>query len=398
MTTLLISENFPPKTGGSSRWFWEIYRRLPRQYFAIAAGEDDRVDSFDKTHDLRVFRLPLTISAWGLRSIRGLLGYWRAIRRLRPLLRSERVTMVHCGRCLPEGLMALALKRRDGVPYACYVHGEDVNTASTSRELTWLVRRVLHGAAFLIPNSRNTERILREEWAVSEDRIRLLHPGVDCERFVPAKECSAARAHLGWASRPVILTVGRLQKRKGHDHLITALATIRKAVPDILYAIVGDGQEREYLHQLVAQHGLTEHVMFLGEVSDAVLTTCYQQCDLFVLPNREIARDIEGFGMVLLEAQACGKPVVAGTSGGTGDTMRVPETGRLVNCDSPAPLAPLVIELLSDRALLQRMGEAARHWVLEHFDWGALSQHAEELFALSPEPRGMADVSEAAYS
>jgi phosphatidylinositol alpha-1,6-mannosyltransferase len=294
--------------------------------------------------------------------------------------------------------MALALRRRYGIRYACYVHGEDVNSASTSRELAWLVRHVFRDASFVIPNSRNTERILREEWDVPVDRIWLLHPGVDCDRFVPAKRCLQSRAALGWGTRPVILTVGRLQKRKGHDHMFMALATIRKAIPDVLYAIVGDGEEREYLHQLVAQHGLTEHVMFLGEVNDAVLTTCYQQCDLFVLPNREIARDIEGFGMVLLEAQACGKPVVAGTSGGTAETMRVPETGRLVNCDTPAPLASLVIELLSDRPSLKCMGEAARRWVLEHFDWGPLSQRAAEVFALPPEPRRTAALSEAAYS
>src|SRR5207245_855592 len=131
---------------------------------------------------------------------------------------------------------------------------------------------------------------------------------------------------------------------------------------------------------LMKREGLGEHIQFLGEVGDDELIRCYQQCDLFVLPNRQVGQDIEGFGMVLLEAQACGKPVIAGASGGTAETMRIPETGRVVACDGPDDLAAAVIELLSDRARLDRMGAAGRQWVAEHFDWGALSRQALELF------------------
>jgi phosphatidylinositol alpha-1,6-mannosyltransferase len=107
---------------------------------------------------------------------------------------------------------------------------------------------------------------------------------------------------------------------------------------------------------------------------------CYQQCDLFVLPNRQVGKDIEGFGMVLLEAQACGKAVVAGTSGGTAETMRIPQTGRVVDCESSDDLAALVIELLHDPALRGRMGVEARAWVVSHFDWSAPGRQAAHLF------------------
>src|SRR5262249_26300555 len=155
-----------------------------------------------------------------------------ALRRLRPLLRSEGVRRIHCGRCLPEGVMAWLLKWWIGIPYICYVHGEDVNTASESRELSWLVRRVFRGADFGIPNSRNTMRLLQEEWGLPPERIRLLHPGVDTQRFIPANRSPEVRATLGWGNRPVVLTVGRLQKRKGQDQMIGALRTIRKTIPD----------------------------------------------------------------------------------------------------------------------------------------------------------------------
>jgi phosphatidylinositol alpha-1,6-mannosyltransferase len=387
VTCLLVSDIFPPKTGGSGRWFWEIYRRLPREDFLIAAGEDPRQQDFDRGHDLRVERLPLLMRAWGLRSIAGLRGYWRNFRRLRRLAPEHQVTMIHAARCLPEGFMAWLLKRWCGLPYLCYIHGEDVNSASTSRELRWMVRRVLGAADFVIPNSRNTLRILKDEWSLPEDRLRLLYPGVDTQRFVPAEPDPEVRARLGWGERPVVLTVGRLQKRKGHDQMIPAIAQVRQAIPDVLYAIVGDGEERGFLEDLVKKHELAGHVQFLGELEDAGLVECYQQCDLFALPNRQFGRDIEGFGMVLLEAQACGKPVIAGASGGTAETMRIPETGRVVNCDGPDQLAGLVIELLGNGDLLSRMGQAARPWVVDNFDWGSLSCQAARLFQVGPKPR-----------
>jgi phosphatidyl-myo-inositol dimannoside synthase len=391
MTTLLISEIFPPKTGGSGRWFWEVYRRLPREEFLIAAGEDPRQLEFDQTHDLRVVRLPLGLDSWGLRSVRGLWGYWQANRKLRPLVRSAGVRMVHCGRCLPEGLMALTLKSLGGPPYVCYVHGEEMNYASASRELGWLTRRVLRGANFLIANSHNTARLLREEWGLPPEQVRLLHPGVDTRRFVPAERDPGVRAELGWGERPVLLTVGRLQKRKGQDHMIRALRKVRQAIPDILYVIIGDGEERGYLEELVTREGLDEHVRLAGEVDDRQLIRCYQQCDLFVLANRQVGKDIEGFGMVLLEAQACGKPVIAGKSGGTGETMQVPETGRLVDGNRLDELADTVVELLTDPGRLARMGKAARKWTVEGFDWTALSEQAAELFGVGGRRAGPAN-------
>jgi phosphatidylinositol alpha-1,6-mannosyltransferase len=238
----------------------------------------------------------------------------------------------------------------------------------------------LHGASFLIANSRNTERILFEEWDLPANRVYVLHPGVDTARFRPAARDGALRAALGWENRPVVLTVGRLQLRKGHDQMIRAISIIRKSVPRVLYAIAGDGEEGAALEDLVTSEGLSDHVQFLGEIADDRLVQCYQQCDLFVLPNRQVGRDIEGFGMVLLEAQACGKPVLAGASGGTAETMRIPETGIVVPCDQPDGLAAVASELLPDLDRRARMGAAARAWVVETFDWEKLSRHAEAIF------------------
>ncbi|MCI0459252.1 MAG: glycosyltransferase family 4 protein [Gemmataceae bacterium] len=380
MSLLLISEIFPPKTGGSGRWFFEIYRRLPREWVQIAAGEDLRQEEFDQTHDLPLVRMPLTLPSWGITNWAGIRGYGRVMARLRRLVKAGRVRQVHGGRCLPEGLMALVLKLWTRTPYLCYAHGEELNYAHNCREYRWLMRRVFRHADLVIANSRNTERILREEWNLPEQQLRVLHPGVDTTQFTPAAPDSLFRRAMGWEGRRVVLTVGRLEKRKGHDVMIKALTSLRRIVPKVLYAIIGNGEERESLERLVNELGVRDQVQFLGELNDQQLIRCYQQCDLFVLPNRQVGRDIEGFGMVLVEAQACGKPVVAGASGGTAETMEVSETGRVVCCDGPETISELLAQLLSDQGLLDEMGKAGRRMVMERFDWENLAQQAARTF------------------
>lgn len=378
---LLLSDIFPPKTGGSGRWFWEIYSRLPREQVVVAAGEGAGADAFDKTHDLTMRRLPIEMRTRGIRSFTNMKHYWRLSSQVGKLVKQEGITAIHCARNLPEGFVAYLVKRRRGTKYVCYVHGEDVGVSSTSRELAWMTRRVFAGANLVVANSQNTRSMLLTEWKLPEAKVRLLYPGVDIKRFAPAPADEPTRADLGWAGRTVLLTVGRLQKRKGHDCLIKALKTIRATHPTVLYAILGDGEDSSHLKALAGAEGVAGNVQFLGEVSDDTLMRCYQQCDLFVLPNRTIGKDFEGFGMVLLEAQACGKPVVAGASGGTAETMRIPETGRVANCDTPGPLAALLTELLNDPAELRAMGTRGRKWVCENFDWDSLSKQAAAVFA-----------------
>lgn len=378
--TLLLSEIFPPKHGGSGRWFWEIYSRLPKEQYRLLVGEDPRQREFDATHNLQLARAPLTMSQWGLKSFSALKDYVRLFRLVRSVVRQERISTLHVGRCLPEGWIAWMLRRFTGLPYLCYVHGEDVETAACSRELSFMVRRVLDRADRLIANSHNTARLLRENWNVPERQIQILHPGCDTTRFVPAPRDHATRAALGWNDRPVILTVGRLQKRKGHDVMIQSLSSIREAIPDVLYAIIGDGEERESLERLAVAQGVQSSVQFLREIDDAAMIRCYQQCDLFVLPNRQVGRDVEGFGMVLVEAQACGRPVIAGASGGTCETMNPGETGYVVPCDTPNELAPLIVKLLLDQARRLDMGAAAREWTTTRFEWENLARTAQSLF------------------
>lgn len=374
---LLFSEIFPPAHGGSGRWFSEIYQRFPQRQVVFLVGNHERASEYDSNSVHKTFREELRSEEWGIRSIKGAGFYLRLWRRLRLLVKHEGITTVHCGRALPEGFAALLLKKTHGIPYSCYVHGEDVEGALTSREFTWMTKRVLQGADHVISNSNNTYRILAEKWGLDNTKVVVMNPGVDVRRFSP---CASNPTPAGWQGRTVILTVSRLQRRKGHDMMIRALPELVRQYPQLLYAIVGDGEERERLSKLVDELGMGAHVHFMGALADEEMVNAYKHCQLFVLPNRRVGSDVEGFGMVLLEAQACGKPVLAGNSGGTRETLVEGQTGVVVDCTEPEPLQKAVAALLADEAKLGQMGAEARKHVEERFGWETLASIAQRHF------------------
>lgn len=377
---LLISDVFPPRSGGSGRWLWELYRRLDGISVDVVAGESPGTDAFDRTATLPIVRAPLSFASWGVWSLRGAGQYGRATIGLNNAVARVRPDVIHCGKCLPEGLIASLVKRWQGIPFCCFVHGEELTLAGTSRELTRLTRKVLRESSGVIANSRHSKDILLQRWGLSDDRVTVMHPGVDTSQFTPAPADPGVRQRLGWSNRRVILTVGALQKRKGQDMMIRALPAIRARCRDVLYAIVGEGWERPYLDQLVAEHGVGDIVQFRGVPADTELIECYQQCDLFALPNRQVGWDFEGFGIVLLEAQACGKPVIAGMSGGTSETIEPSETGLLVSCQTPEPLVDAVCGILDAPQRAAEMGARGRAWVVQQFDWTVLSHQAAAMF------------------
>jgi phosphatidylinositol alpha-1,6-mannosyltransferase len=162
--------------------------------------------------------------------------------------------------------------------------------------------------------------------------------------------------------------------------MIRAVRQLLGEFPDLLYVAIGDGEERADLQRLIETEGVQENVRLAGEIDDRGLIASYQQCDLFILPNRQVNQDIEGFGMVLLEAQACAKPVIAGASGGTAEAMDAPATGRIAACETPDGIVPVVAELLRDRCLRQTMGQRGREWAVANFEWSSLAQQAREVF------------------
>ncbi|MCF7980664.1 MAG: glycosyltransferase family 4 protein [Pseudomonadales bacterium] len=378
--TLLLTENFPPKLGGSCRWFWELYSRLPNDKVLVVADKTIGGREWDATHKIEIMRLSLSSIEWGLKSVTGLSFYIRSAWALFNIIKAESIKEIHCGRVIPEGVIARILSLVTPITYRCYVHGEDIETAATSREQSLLVRQVCRKSLSLICNSQNSIQLVAKLGYSNSDKCYLLHPGVDVELFSPAPADIDIQERFGWSQKRVLLTVGRLQRRKGQDYLIKAMPSLLKRFPDLLYAIVGQGDCFDELQDLIDSYDLSENVKIYPNMSDEQLVQCYQQCDLCILPNRTIGNDIEGFGMVLVEAQACGKPVVAGRSGGTAETMKVGETGHLIDCTSPERLGEELSILLSQQSLIPNQN-APREHVLRHFSWTSHVEKARDHFS-----------------
>ena len=282
--TLLLSEIFPPRIGGSGSWFWEIYRRLPRETHAVLAGTHPDTARFDAAGTLDIVRADLSSPTWSLMEPAGLRYYARMFGAVRGVARSRKIAQLQCARVMPEGIVGWAASSLLRLPYTVFVHGEDIKLALESRESRLVAQRVLGRASRLICNSENSARMLREDWSLGPERVRVMHPGVDTERFAPTADTEALRERFGWRGRKVVLTVSRLEKRKGHDRMIEAMSQVKAAVPEALYAIVGDGEEREGLERAVRERGLERWVSLIPPASEEDLPRYYRASDLFILP------------------------------------------------------------------------------------------------------------------
>lgn len=307
---------------------------------------------------------------------------WRQHLSLAATLRrgAARGSVVHCGRPLPEGLAGLAGRlyvfgRK--LPYVCWSHGEELTVALTSGEHRMLAGAVCRRADLMLTSSRFAASIVTSV-GVSPQRIRVIHPGVDTVRFNPDVDGSALRSRFAPGADCVLLTVGRLQRRKGHDKTIEALGPLRREFPGLRYLIAGDGSERARLEGLAAEHGVSDIVTFLGAVAEEDLPRLYAACDVFLMPARQIGADVEGFGIVYLEAAAVGRPTIGGRSGGVGEAISDGKTGILVNGDDTGELAAAIRRLAGSRELRQRMGDEGRRRVMSDFVWQRAARQVDE--------------------
>ncbi len=228
--------------------------------------------------------------------------------------------------------------------------------------------RVYRNAATNIVNSRNTGRLL-EALGVPAERIHVAYPGVDATRFRPDIEGSDIRRRFAAQGETVLLSVGRLQRRKGHDLAIRAISRLDRSAP-VQYLIAGDGDERQRLEALARERGVAERVHFLGEVRAADLPRYYAACDIFLLPNRiDTDGDIEGFGIVFLEAASTERPAIGGRSGGVPEAIADGETGVLVSGTDEEELTSAIQRLAASESLRRAMGTAGRQRVRREFTW-----------------------------
>jgi phosphatidylinositol alpha-1,6-mannosyltransferase len=364
---ILLTEHFPPSVGGSAVLFDGVYSRLPDCGVLVLTDDRGAGPSSDRRGAMQICRRPIATRRWGMLQPAGFRHHVRVASVLRTL-GAGRDAIVHCGRALPEGVAAWVARRLGGPRYVCWAHGEDLATARTSRELSFLTRRVFRGAAAAIANSRHTAAML-SAIGIASDRIHVVYPGVDAERFHPHVDGTAVRRFLSEPGDVVLLSVGRLQRRKGHDLVLGAMAALRDRLPTLRYVIVGDGEERQRLERLAASYGVDSRVYFAGEVPSALLPAYYAACDMFVLPNRIEGDDLEGFGIVFLEAAATGKPAIGGRSGGVPEAIAEGQTGLLVGGTDAGELAAAIVTLARSPHMRARLGRAARARIVAEFSW-----------------------------
>jgi phosphatidylinositol alpha-1,6-mannosyltransferase len=362
---LLLSQLYPPDVGGSAVLLFEGYSRVDGAELIVAADAGSHTSGLTDA-GTRLVALPIKTSRWGFVDPRAVAHHVSLGLRVRRL--ASRGTVVHCARALPEGIAALVARQLGGPRYVCWTHGEDLTTSLLSREQTLVTRRVHAGASAVIANSENTRRLLRES-GVPDSKIHVVYPGVDPDRFSPSVDGRALRQRFAPEGGPFLLSVGRLQRRKGHDLAIAAVARLARERPHLRYVIVGAGDERARLDGIVRSLGVERHVVFAGEVPADELPAFYSACDVFLLPNRIEESDIEGFGIVFLEAAATERPVIAGNTGGVPEAVADGLTGLLVSGTDADELAAALRRVVSDNVLSRRLGRAGRARVLREFTW-----------------------------
>jgi phosphatidyl-myo-inositol dimannoside synthase len=380
--TLLVTNDFPPRPGGIQSYLHELALRLPPGTLTVLAStwpdahdSDGRVARFDAAQPFTVHRFPTTT----------MVPTPAVVRRSVEIARAERCDTVWFGAAAPLGAMSPALRRRAGVSHVvASTHGHEVGWSMLPGARQAL-RGIGHGADVVTTVSRYTRR--RIAAALGPDAaLEPLPPGIDTHRFVPdrgARDTIRARHRLG--ERPLVGCVSRLVRRKGQDVLVRALPVIRRRVPGAALLLAGDGPDRDRLHRLAREHDVTDHVVFTGAVAEEEIPAHHAALDVFALPCRTLGRglDVEGLGIVLLEASACGVPVVAGRSGGAPETVRGgpagTSTGRLTDGQDPDDVAEVVGDLLADPDAAAATGAAGRRWMQADWTW---SSRASRLAAL----------------
>ena len=361
--SLLISgQDFPPRKGGISNYMASVAEALgPEQVCCLTSVRANGATG--ESEPARTYRRPAAFAKpWHIQAPGFSAAMTEILLRERPQV--AQIATVH------DAHMGMWLRRWFNIPYVVYAHGNEILGVSQS---DWQKPRLsLMNADRILAVSRFTAQLLGEI-GVPAEKIEIIHPGCDIHHFHPREPNPDLRDKLlgGKVNSRVILSVGNLVSRKGHDVVIKALPLLMEKIPDVVYLIVGDGGYRKELEDLAAALGVRERVILAGQVSHQSLPDVYALSDVFIMPSRAQLEscDVEGFGIVFLEAGACGKPVIAGRSGGVEDAVLDGVTGILVNPVDVDDVANALTQVLSDTGLAVTLGRQGRERVVREFDW-----------------------------
>lgn len=374
--SLLIPGDFPPEVSGIATYFLELWKYYSSNENFILAAKYAGYKEYDRNSDLNTIRVAIpTGNAIHQKIFKSFIYTFKTVQ----LHLRHKFDLLHCGQVLSSGATGWIMKKMFGIPYIVYVYGSETYRFGENKFLMEMIRRFLSEALYIIPNSHFT----MEEFQalnISREKFRIITPGVDVERFHPEDPDENLIAKYGLAGKKVLLTVARLDERKGHDRVIETIARLKDDQPNIVYLIVGKGREMQRLQQLVKHLNIERQVVFCGYVPDSELPKYYNLCDIFLLLNRQtyidekLSGDYEGFGIVFLEASACGKAVIAGNFGGIADAVDHEHSGYIIDSENPREITKTIKSLLNKPEKLKEIGDFGRQRAIDHFTWKSLSK------------------------
>ncbi|OBG33470.1 GDP-mannose-dependent alpha-(1-6)-phosphatidylinositol monomannoside mannosyltransferase [Mycobacterium sp. E3198] len=372
---LLVTNDFPPRPGGIQSYLGEFVGRLADagpHSVTVYAPQWKGADAYDAAAGYRVVRHPGTLMLPGP----------AVDARMRRLIGEHGIDTVWFGAAAPLALLAPRARQAGATRVLASTHGHEVGWSMLPVARS-VLRRIGDGTDVVTFVSRYTRSRFASAFGPAA-RLEYLPPGVDTERFRPDPAARAElRTRYRLGERPVVVCLSRLVPRKGQDTLIKALPSIRRHVDGAALVVVGGGPYSDALRKLATDRGVAEHVTFTGGVRAEELPAHHALADVFAMPcrTRGAGMDVEGLGIVFLEASATGVPVVAGLSGGAPETVRHNKTGLVVDGRSVDEVAEAVTGLLADPDRAAAMGAAGRDWVTSQWRWDTLAARLGELLA-----------------
>lgn len=378
--TLFITNDFPPRPGGIQTFVYEIVRRFdPESVTVLTSSWDDATD-FDARQDYEVVRAQTKV----------LLPTPDVLAMARKIIVAKNIQNVVFGASAPLGLLAKPLRKLGIKKIIAFTHGHEAGWAKTpiTKQALRKIGQDVDVLTYLTQYTKS--EISKCLTAETKVKMRQLLPAVDPDLFNPGNKArgNQMRASVGFADRPTIISVSRLMARKGHDALIKAIPELKKTIPNVALLIVGDGPYRNNLEKLVQKLELQDDVHFTGKVLFEDLPSWYAAGDVFAMPcrTRTSGWDVEGLGIVYLEASATGLPVIAGDSGGAPEAVADGETGFVVDGTDKDQLVNRLRELLQNPELSHQMGANGRAWVLNNWTWDKPVARLQKLLAgIDPE-------------
>ncbi len=369
---LLITTDFPPDFGGVANYWSNLSRELAlllgEDRYAVLAPHKEGDLRFDISQNYIIYRRELYYKKFWPKWLKIFFPLWK-------IIKQRRVNFLLVTQILPVGTVAFFCKILLGVNYAVSLHGLDLAFAQKKKIKRVLTRIILNYADYIFVNSKFTKTKLLEFFPKGKIKVEIIYPCCSLNNNnYPQQDLVDFKNGQKLQDKKMVLSVGRLVERKGFDTMIKALPQVLQKFPELVYVIYGVGQEKERLNKLAQELKVEKSILITNEDS---LEKYYQSCDLFVLPCRELANgDVEGFGIVFLEAGIFGKAVIAGNSGGAPEAVVDGETGFVIDPTDEQWLAEKVLELLQNRELAERLGQNGQKRASDQFVW---SKQAKKL-------------------